>query len=238
MGFVTPFAGGSETRPAGPDAGLRGARCPGGGRSHIRWRCHEARDRTEPRPKGFGESRGRAPEGERVRQKRRAPRTRPAATLRLRGAASGMRLSALRLPLSLFGRSLLRCLTNLGRNKTRRENGIAFSPLLTCGERSSARSAVEGALTRRLLSSQISFRHGNDASSHRAACAARSPLPASRGGMKQQPPVNHIRFNSVNHRTAARRPVLVVAWPGGRQGRRARSGRGGRRCRVVAERSA
>ena len=33
MGFVIPFAGGSETRPAGPDAGLRGARCPGGGRS-------------------------------------------------------------------------------------------------------------------------------------------------------------------------------------------------------------
>ena len=45
--------GGSETRPAGPDAGLRGARCPGGGRSHIRWRCHEARDRTEFRPKGL-----------------------------------------------------------------------------------------------------------------------------------------------------------------------------------------
>jgi hypothetical protein len=236
MGFVTPFAGGSETRPAGPDAGLRGARCPGGGRSYIRRRCHEARDRTEPRPKGFGESRGRAPEGERVRQKRRAPRTRPAATLRLRGAASGMRLSALRLPLSLFGRSLLRCLTNLGRNKTRRENGIACIRPRDAG-RATTRSVVEGASDSTLRFRLNSFRHG-PRPSHRAACAARSPLPASRGGMKQQPPVNHIRFNSVNHRTAARRPVLVVAWPGGRQGRRARSGRGGRRCRVVAERSA
>ena len=48
MGFVTSFRGGSETRPACHDAGLPGAGCPGGGRSDIRWRCHEARDRTEP----------------------------------------------------------------------------------------------------------------------------------------------------------------------------------------------
>ena len=33
MGLVTSFRGGSETRPAGPDAGLRGARCPGRGKS-------------------------------------------------------------------------------------------------------------------------------------------------------------------------------------------------------------
>src|SRR5579863_3577631 len=84
MGLVTPFAGGSETRPAGHDAGLPGAGCPGSARR----RYHEARDRTEPKSRGFGESRGRAPEGERVRQKRRAPRPRPAATLRLRGAVS------------------------------------------------------------------------------------------------------------------------------------------------------
>ncbi len=32
--------------------------------------------------------------------------------------------------------------------------------------------------------------------------------------------------------------MLVVAWPGGRRGRCARSGRGGRRCRAVADRSA
>jgi hypothetical protein len=70
MGLVTSSAGGSETRPAGLDAGLPGAGCPGSARR----RYHEARDRTEPRPRGFGESRGRAPEGERVRQKRRAPR--------------------------------------------------------------------------------------------------------------------------------------------------------------------
>ena len=66
MGLVTPSAGGSETRPAGHDAGLPGAGCPGSG-SVVRY--HEARDRTEPRPRGFGESRGRAPEGERVSQK-------------------------------------------------------------------------------------------------------------------------------------------------------------------------
>jgi hypothetical protein len=50
-------AGGSETRPACHDAGLPGAGCPGGGRSHIRWRCHEARDRTEPSLKTWREPR-------------------------------------------------------------------------------------------------------------------------------------------------------------------------------------
>ena len=70
MGLVTPSAGGSETRPACHDAGLPGAGCPG---SACR-RYHEARDRTEPRSRGFGESRGRAPRGERASQKGRAPR--------------------------------------------------------------------------------------------------------------------------------------------------------------------
>src|ERR1700691_263879 len=50
MGFVTSSAGGSETRPAGHDAGLPGAGCPGSG-SIVRY--HEARDRTEPRPEGL-----------------------------------------------------------------------------------------------------------------------------------------------------------------------------------------
>ena len=63
MGLVTPSAGGSETRPACHDAGLLGASCPGRG-SVVR--DHEARDRTEPRPQGFGESRGGAPKGERA----------------------------------------------------------------------------------------------------------------------------------------------------------------------------
>ena len=64
----------------------------------IRWRCHEARDRTEPTSKGVGESRGRAPRGERVRQKRRAPRVRKyrrSACARSRYLST--RLSALRL---------------------------------------------------------------------------------------------------------------------------------------------
>src|ERR1700761_3505454 len=66
MGLVTSSAGGSETRPAGHVAGPPGAGCPGRG-SVVR--DHEARDRTEPKPRGFGKSRGRAPEGERVSQK-------------------------------------------------------------------------------------------------------------------------------------------------------------------------
>jgi hypothetical protein len=88
MGFVTPFAGGSETRPAGPDAGLRGARCPGGERSHIRWRCHEARDRTEPTPKGLARAVVERRKASAAPKRGRAPRTRPAVTLRLRGAVS------------------------------------------------------------------------------------------------------------------------------------------------------
>jgi hypothetical protein len=85
-------------RPA--NAGLPGAGCPGSG-SIVRY--HEARDRTEPRPRGFGKSRGRAPEGERVSQK--GART---AIKRKRKRLSAwvaparplpVRLSALRLPL-------------------------------------------------------------------------------------------------------------------------------------------
>src|SRR5579864_2110988 len=50
MRFRTSHAGGSETRPAGHDAGLPGAGCPGRG-SVVR--DHEARDRTEPRLEGL-----------------------------------------------------------------------------------------------------------------------------------------------------------------------------------------
>ncbi len=49
--FRRSHVGGSETRPAGHDAGLPGslaARAADGAKA--RWRCHEARDRTEPRP--------------------------------------------------------------------------------------------------------------------------------------------------------------------------------------------
>ncbi len=86
MGFVTSFRGGSETRPACHDAGLPGAGCPGRG-SVIR--DHEARDRTEP----SGESPLARAAVERRKasaspKRGRAPRTRPAATLRLRGAVS------------------------------------------------------------------------------------------------------------------------------------------------------
>ena len=74
MGLVTSSRGGSETRPAGHVAGLPGAGCPGSG-SVVR--DHEARDRTEPWAlKASGKSRGRAPRGERVSQKGRAPRGR------------------------------------------------------------------------------------------------------------------------------------------------------------------
>ena len=54
-----------------------------------------------------------------------------------------------------------------------------------------------------------------------------------------QPLVNHIRFNSVNQRSAVRRPVPVVAWrdAAGWRGQAA-SGRGGRRCRAVADHEA
>ncbi len=54
MGLVSLSAGGSETRPAGHDAGLPGAGCPGRG-SVIR--DHEARDRTEPSVKAWREPR-------------------------------------------------------------------------------------------------------------------------------------------------------------------------------------
>src|SRR5579859_5845379 len=50
MGLVSLSAGGLETRPAGHDAGLPGAGCPGRG-SVVR--DHEARDRTEPRLEGL-----------------------------------------------------------------------------------------------------------------------------------------------------------------------------------------
>src|SRR5580698_5768790 len=100
MGLVTSSRGGSETRPAGPVAGLPGAGCPGSG-SVVR--DHEARDRTEPWAlKASGKSRGRAPRGERVPQKgARAARTRKArrsSACRAGTAESTPRLSALRLP--------------------------------------------------------------------------------------------------------------------------------------------
>jgi hypothetical protein len=129
MGLVTSSAGGSETRPAGPDAGLPGslaARAADG--TKARWRCHEARDRTEPESRGFGESRGRAPEGERVSQKGRAPRctqTSGNACWRARGIYPCVfRRSASRL---FEAKAFVQWLAELGREqKTRRENDAAY----------------------------------------------------------------------------------------------------------------
>ena len=148
MGLVTPFAGGSETRPACNDAGLPGAGCPG---SACR-RYHEARDRTEPTPKGFGESRGRAPRGERVSQKERAPRgTLQSGQFCLLAGPRYLppRLSALRLPFGVW-RHFFSCRAHSSGVKKRAARTENFaSPLPACGERSLARSAAgEGASPR------------------------------------------------------------------------------------------
>jgi hypothetical protein len=103
MGLVTSSRGGSETRPAGPVAGLPGAGCPGSG-SVVRY--HEARDRTEPWAlKASGKSRGRAPRGERASQKGRAPRgTQGKACISLPGGARGIYYAPFGAPPPFFWR--------------------------------------------------------------------------------------------------------------------------------------
>ncbi len=112
--FRRSHAGGSETRPAGHDAGLPGAGCPGRG-SVVR--DHEARDRTEPRPRGFGKSRDGAPKGERaphsgwfavtriVRGARRTGRGFGCSHPKRRCGSRTRRLPALRLPLFIWRQS-------------------------------------------------------------------------------------------------------------------------------------
>src|SRR5579859_1619824 len=110
MGLVSLSAGGLETRPAGHDAGLPGAGCPGRG-SVVR--DHEARDRTEPRleglwrePRRSAERRGRPQADDRGNADHswRPPHW---PRIRMRSSEAPVRiwttrLSALRLPL-LFG---------------------------------------------------------------------------------------------------------------------------------------
>ncbi len=108
MGLVTPFRGGSETRPACHDAGLPGAGCPGRG-SVVR--DHEARDRTElkaarPLARAAVERREASrplpyppPQaGEGIGGGGAAAKRSQAATSACVSAATTMRLSALRLP--------------------------------------------------------------------------------------------------------------------------------------------
>ena len=85
--------------------------------------------------RAIGESRGRAPEGERVSQKGRAPRTRPAATLGLRGAASEYAPFGAPPPLICL-EALVGAVPHSSGAKMRRENASVFSPLPACGERS------------------------------------------------------------------------------------------------------
>src|SRR5580700_3964599 len=93
--------------PGRPNAGLPGAGCPGSG-SVVRY--HEARDRIEPRPRGVGESRGRAPRGERVSQRdaHRDERYEQAATLVWR--ARGIYSAPFGAPPPFLGRSFLQWL--------------------------------------------------------------------------------------------------------------------------------
>src|SRR5579883_1919754 len=133
-GLVTLFRGGSEPRPAGHDAGLPGAGCPGSG-SVVR--CHEARDRTAPksarlwaraaverRKASASVKSGRAPRGKRKAEPQglsASPRNLPP------------RLSALRLPFDVeaavraqrgqtSGRATKRAARERGRSSLRAPN--------------------------------------------------------------------------------------------------------------------
>jgi hypothetical protein len=136
--FRKPRAGGSETRPAGPVAGLPGAGCT---RSGSVVRHPEARDRTEPKPRGFGESRSGAPKGERaLAQGARRTRLVRSALLWCGDSAShpfgARRVRAYRRSASLHFREAkfravpCRPLAKLGREqKAQRENENLFLPL-------------------------------------------------------------------------------------------------------------
>jgi hypothetical protein len=97
MGLVTSSAGGSETRPAGHDAGLPGAGCPGRG-SVVR--DHEARDRTEPSLRNLARAavERRKASASPERESRAATNAKQGVLLVWRARGIYPRLSALRLP--------------------------------------------------------------------------------------------------------------------------------------------
>jgi hypothetical protein len=113
--------------PGRPNAGLPGAGCPGSG-SVVRY--HEARDRTEPRPKALARAavERREASASPKRGARRDERNEQAATLVGGPAESTLRLSALRLPSPRVFLAVA-CRKARGANKkAQRENGNLFFP--------------------------------------------------------------------------------------------------------------
>jgi hypothetical protein len=180
-------ADGSETRPAGHVAGLPGAGCPGSG-SVVR--DHEARDRTEPKPRGFGESRSGAPRGERALAQgaRRARLARPARVWcgdPPSHRCGVRRVRAYRRSASLHFRGAKHSCraAKLGREqKARRENEIAFSsaPAIAGeGDHLAKQDGGGGVEVDASLSSNRDSSRPTPPPPRR--CAARSPSPVCTG---------------------------------------------------------
>jgi hypothetical protein len=137
MGFVTSFRGGSETRPAGHDAGLPGAGCPGGGRKSLSVGAAMKRGTGLSRSReAFGENRGRAPKGERApkRNARRDERFRQASSACWRDRGIYPRVFRRSASPYVSGGSFPCRTKKLGRKNASREQENFASPLPACGE--------------------------------------------------------------------------------------------------------